>query len=68
MTAEYRVTWAVDVEADDHLDAIRQAMGMLADPHNTATIFEAQRGYGPTWVVDMEDPDDPFVIFPKEAT
>jgi hypothetical protein len=39
---EYRVTWAIEVEADSPHDAAVKARGMQIRPNATATVFEVQ--------------------------
>lgn len=37
---EYRVTWAIDIEADSPLEAARKAREIQLDPDSTATVFD----------------------------
>lgn len=48
----YTVTWVCDIEADSPEEACLMAK-WLTDPHNTATVFYADRG-GKRTVVDVE--------------
>ena len=41
----YRVTWEIDIEADDAIDAARQALEIHRDPDSIATVFSVQE-YG----------------------
>lgn len=53
--AEYRVTWAVDVEGvDSHREAAQKALAMIlsTDPENLARVFEATDG-DTTHTVDL---------------
>ena len=36
---DYEVIWSNILDAKDEGDAVREAMGMLQDPENTATFF-----------------------------
>ena len=49
----YTVTWVCDIEADSPEEACLMAREWLTDPHNTATVFYADRG-GKRTVVDTE--------------
>jgi len=40
---EYRVTWEIDVTAEDAEDAARQALKIQRDPHSLATTFTVAR-------------------------
>ena len=60
--ADYLVRWEIELSGESPLDAIEQAIGILADPHNTATIFEAFDSDGNVTVIDMEDPTDPYYL------
>ncbi|WP_053649608.1 MULTISPECIES: hypothetical protein [unclassified Streptomyces] len=35
----YRVTWEIDIDADDPEEAARKALGIQRDPDSTATVF-----------------------------
>lgn len=50
----YLVTWAIDIDADDPVEAARLAMNIMRDndPENMATIF---RVVGKSGVVHMID-------------
>jgi hypothetical protein len=39
MSETYTVLWAIDLEADDALDAARQALRTQRNPHSTALVF-----------------------------
>src|SRR5436305_520123 len=38
----YRVTWVIDVEAENEQEAARQALAIQRDPHSSATVFEVR--------------------------
>jgi hypothetical protein len=38
----YRISWFIDVEAEDPLAAAREALAMQRDPESIATIFTVQ--------------------------
>lgn len=40
---EYRVGWYIDVQADSHEMAAREALAIQRDPESIATVFEVQR-------------------------
>lgn len=48
---EYRVTWAVDITADNAEDAARQALAIHRDPQSIATVFTVA---GDTGVVEVD--------------
>ncbi len=53
---EYKVTWTVDVEADDPVEAAREALRIQRDPESVATYFEVQKhGSDVVFPVDLED-------------
>jgi hypothetical protein len=37
--ADYLVTWAIDIEADDPIEAAAMALAVHRDPESTATHF-----------------------------
>jgi len=37
---EYRVVWAIDIQAESHEDAARKALEIHRDPDSTATVFD----------------------------
>lgn len=59
---EYQITWRVELEADDHEDAAKQAWGMLADATDrnagASVLFvegtDLTDGLMKTKVIDME--------------
>lgn len=38
--AEYTVTWEIELDADSHEDAARQALDMIRDPEGCADVFD----------------------------
>lgn len=50
--AEYRVEWAIDIEADTPEEAARLALKIQRDPASTATVFTVTDEDG-----EMEDFD-----------
>lgn len=53
---EYKVTWTVDVEADDPVEAARKALEIQRDPESIATLFEVQKHDSHVVLpVDLED-------------
>lgn len=61
---EYRVGWAIDVEADGHEQAARKALRIQRDPSSIATVFEVQRrdgtggAIGSTQSIDLSEIDE----------
>lgn len=51
---EMVVTWSIGLDAVDSLDAARQALGILQDPHTTATVFIVGDG-AMEYRVDLSD-------------
>lgn len=49
--ANYRVTWIIDVEADNESDAAAQCLGIMQDPESIATVFTIQ---GPSGAVCID--------------
>lgn len=49
---EYRVGWAIDIQADSHEQAARKALRIQRDPSSIATVFEVQRRDGTGEVVE----------------
>lgn len=39
--ATYTVTWTIDLDADSHEDAVRQAHDMCRDPESIATYYRS---------------------------
>jgi hypothetical protein len=60
----YLVTWTMDFEADDPIEAAKEARELLLDPQATCTVFQVQkiggisprgeRLYGPVTNVDVD--------------
>jgi hypothetical protein len=59
---EFLVTWAIDLEAEDAMDAAAQALDMQRDPDSIANVFEVvDQATGETVKVDfMPDADGDF--------
>jgi hypothetical protein len=38
----YKVSWFIDIEADDPLEAARSALGIMQDLESIATVFTVQ--------------------------
>ena len=36
----YRVTWTIDIDAEDHTEAAEKALEIHRDPESIATVFE----------------------------
>lgn len=53
--AEYRVEWAVDIEADTPEEAARQALAIQRDPESTATFFTVTDDSGAQKAVDLAE-------------
>jgi hypothetical protein len=52
----YRVTWVIDIEADSHLEAAREARAIQLDERSDATVYEVIRTEGNgrnTHVIDL---------------
>lgn len=58
----YRVTWAIDIDADTPEDAARKALAIQRNPHSIATWFEVQHGNS-TQHVDLDDIDPSWVPY-----
>lgn len=43
---QFRVTWAIDIEADTAREAAEKALEVQRDPESTAVIFEVKEFYG----------------------
>jgi hypothetical protein len=60
--SEYVVTWHVEVEADSHKEAAKEARKMQLDPHSEATYFSVvsatEVGRGSKQIVDTLLEDD----------
>jgi hypothetical protein len=55
----YRVTWIIDVEAENHEDAARQALETMQDPNSTALVFDVREHHGSESVtVDLWEEED----------
>ncbi|MGQ4354876.1 hypothetical protein [Streptomyces drozdowiczii] len=54
-TSPYEVTWTMDLDAADPVDAAREALDIIRDPTSWALIFDV-RGNGQAVTVDL-DPD-----------
>lgn len=51
----WQVSWEIDIfEADNALDAARQALAMQRDPTSTATVFNVSAPDGTTTVEDVQ--------------
>ena len=57
---EFRITWKVELNADDFIDAARSAYGMMIDPFSEATYFDVKRMKdGEIQGIDLHDPFKP---------
>lgn len=53
---EYIVTWTVELDADDAVNAAALAHGMLVDPDNTAVVFQVRKSDSENWkTIDLEE-------------
>lgn len=52
-TTTFRVTWEIDVDADDPVTAAREAQRIMRDPASTANVFV---------VHDLDDDSDSFTF------
>lgn len=53
---EYRVTWVIDLDADNPVEAVKLARKMQLLPDTTATIFEVEdTTTGETQEIDLYD-------------
>jgi hypothetical protein len=41
--SEYEVVWAINVEADNSIDAAKKALIIQRDPRSIATVFEVEK-------------------------
>jgi hypothetical protein len=53
-TMEYRVTWAIDIDAGSPEEAARLARDAQVRADTIATVFEVSRG-GAWWTVDLTE-------------
>jgi hypothetical protein len=51
----YKVTWAIDIDADTTEEAARKALAIQRDPESIATVFRVERP-GLVTTVDLADP------------
>jgi hypothetical protein len=65
---QFEVTWSMSYEANNPVDAARQAWDALMDPANTATVLKVEwpdpksdSGQARMFL-DMEDPDEPTML------
>lgn len=49
----YRVTWVIDIEAENALDAACYARDIQLDPNNTATVFDVSNSSGEVAAIDL---------------
>lgn len=40
---EYHVTWEIEVDADNPIEAAREALKIQRDPESTATVFKVRK-------------------------
>jgi hypothetical protein len=56
---EYTVTWVIEIEAESHEAAARQALAIQRDPESTATVFKVEseddKDIPDKCVIDVED-------------
>ena len=50
---EYRVTWKIEVDANNPEDAAKQALAIQRDPESTAVVFEVVDEKGNESIVDI---------------
>ena len=52
---EFTVAWSIQIDAEDDIDAVKQVIGMMQDPWNTATYFRVDNHEtGETTIKDYE--------------
>jgi hypothetical protein len=51
----YKVTWTIDIEADDPLDAASQALFIHRNTASIATVFDVTNEKGETVTIDFEE-------------
>ena len=49
----YRVYWAIDIEAENHEDAARQALEIQRDPDSIANVFDVIQRSGVSMQIDL---------------
>lgn len=54
----YRVSWEIDVTADDPVAAAREAFAAMQRPGTTATVFEVADEHGNITTVDLLEEDE----------
>lgn len=58
----YRVTWTIDVDAENATAAAREALEIQRDPNSIATVFEVKSPAGHrARVIDLTDKPNPPV-------
>ncbi|MFD5790473.1 hypothetical protein ACFWH1_28105 [Streptomyces sp. NPDC127037] len=55
ITWPYEVTWTIDLDTADPVEAAREALAIIRDPTSWDPVFTV-RGNGQTFIVDL-DPD-----------
>lgn len=61
-TQSYRVTWVIDVEATNPVEAAQKARDCQIRPGTTAKVFEVDDDDGGHWDVDLDDPDATYAL------
>ena len=46
MNSPYHIRWEIELHADSHEDAARQALAIQRDPESIATVFEVSKPLG----------------------
>lgn len=67
---EFVVTWSMPFDAEGPIDAARQALGVLQDPENIATVFVVTDPAGRRFQVDLDPSftEDEYEAKPLEAS
>jgi len=53
--SEYKVTWAIDIEANSAEDAVNQACDYIKDGSSQAHVFEVEDHQGNKVLIDLDD-------------
>ncbi len=52
---EYTVTWIIEVDAANHVEAAKKAAEIMQDPDSIATVFEVRRkSYEAAHLIDLK--------------
>ena len=56
---QYHVTWDIDIDAENPVEAARKALAIQRNPESIATVFSVYDDNGRAQFVDLQEIDGP---------